>query len=210
MENKTVKEFIEVLGSKDAIPGGGGASSLLAAIGISLSEMVSSLTLGKKKYAEVEDEVLEIKKKCQSLEKDFLNLINEDAKAFLPLSKAYALPKETQEEIKYKEEVMEKALVDAVKVPLHIMHKCEEAIIVTKRISEIGSRLAISDAGCAASAIKSALEAAALNVYINTSSMKDRDVANKFNLECEEILNNNIVLCDQVYKDVLSKVKKNG
>jgi len=210
MENKSLKEFIEVLGSKNAVPGGGGAASLVGAIGISLSEMVSSLTLGKKKYAEVEDEVQEIKIKCQSLEKDFLNLINEDAKAFLPLSKAYSLPKETAEEIKYKEEVMEKALNEAVKVPLQIMRKCEEAIIITKRISKIGSKLAISDAGCAAISIKSALESAALNVYINTSSMKNRSVAEKLNKECEDILNKNLSICDEVYKDVLNKVKKNG
>lgn len=210
MENKSLKEFIEVLGSKNAVPGGGGAASLVAAIGISLSEMVSSLTIGKKKYADVEDEVKEIKDKCQKLEKDFLELINRDAEVFLPLSKAYSLPKETEEEIKYKDEVMEKALLEAVKVPLEIMKKCEEAIIITKRISEIGSKLAISDAGCAAITIKSALESAALNVYINTSSMKNAEVADKLDKECEDILNRNLIICDEVYKNILSKVKRNG
>lgn len=210
MENKSLKEFIEVLGSKNAVPGGGGAASLVAAIGISLSEMVSSLTIGKKKYADVEDEVKEIKEKCQRLEKDFLELINQDAEVFLPLSKAYSLPKETEEEIKYKDEVMEKALLEAVKVPLEIMKKCEEAVVITKRISEIGSKLAISDAGCAAITIKSALESAALNVYINTSSMKNVEVADKLDKECEDILNRNLIICDEVYKNVLSKVKRNG
>jgi len=210
MENKSLKEFVEVLGSKNAVPGGGGAASLVGAIGVSLSEMVSSLTLGKKKYVDVEEEVKEIKDKCQKLEKDFLDLINKDAEAFLPLSKAYALPKETEEEIIHKEEVMEKALQEAVKVPLKIMSKCEEAIVITKRISEIGSKLAISDAGCAASSIKSALESAALNVYLNTSSMKDRNKAEEFNKKCEDILNRNIKICDEVYKNVLSKVKSNG
>ena len=91
-------EFVEVLASKAPVPGGGGASALVGAIGTALGNMVGSLTVGKKKYAEIEEEMWELKGKCDQLQKDFLRLIERDAEVFEPLSKAYGMPKETEEE----------------------------------------------------------------------------------------------------------------
>ena len=91
-------EFVEVLASKAPVPGGGGASALVGAIGTALGNMVGSLTVGKKKYAEVEEEMWELKGKCDQLQKDFLRLIERDAEVFEPLSKAYGMPRETEEE----------------------------------------------------------------------------------------------------------------
>ena len=87
----TCTEFVEVLSSKAPVPGGGGASALVAAVGTALGNMVGSLTVGKKKYADVEDEMWELKKKCDQLQKDFLHLIERDAEVFEPLSKAYGM-----------------------------------------------------------------------------------------------------------------------
>ena len=94
----TCTEFVEVLSSKAPVPGGGGASALVGAVGTALGNMVGSLTVGKKKYADVEDEMWELKKKCDQLQKDFLHLIERDAEVFEPLSKAYGMPRETEEE----------------------------------------------------------------------------------------------------------------
>ena len=106
----TCTEFVEVLASKAPVPGGGGASALVGAVGTALGNMVGSLTVGKKKYADVEDEMWELKAKCDQLQKDFLRLIERDAEVFEPLSKAYGMPKETEEEKAEKARVMESVL----------------------------------------------------------------------------------------------------
>ena len=113
-------EFVEVLASKAPVPGGGGASALVGAVGSALGNMVGSLTVGKKKYADVEDEMWELKKKCDELQKDFLRLIERDAEVFEPLSKAYGMPRETEEEKAEKARVMEIVLKDACSVPMNV------------------------------------------------------------------------------------------
>ena len=106
----TCTEFVEVLSSKAPVPGGGGASALVGAVGTALGNMVGSLTVGKKKYADVEDEMWELKKKCDQLQKDFLHLIERDAEVFEPLSKAYGMPRETEEEKAEKASKLEKII----------------------------------------------------------------------------------------------------
>ena len=170
-------EFVEVLASKAPVPGGGGASALVGAVGTALGNMVGSLTVGKKKYADVEDEMYELKAKCDQLQKDFLRLIERDAEVFEPLSKAYGMPKETEEEKAEKARVMEIVLKDACSVPMEIMEKCCEAIELIVEFGAKGSKLAISDAGVGAAFCKAALQGASLNVYINTKSMADREYA---------------------------------
>ena len=152
----TCTEFVEVLASKAPVPGGGGASALVGAVGTALGNMVGSLTVGKKKYADVEDEMYELKAKCDQLQKDFLRLIERDAEVFEPLSKAYGMPKETEEEKAEKARVMEIVLKDACSVPMEIMEKCCEAIELIVEFGAKGSKLAISDAGVGAAFCKAA------------------------------------------------------
>ena len=94
----TCTEFVEVLASKAPVPGGGGASALVGAVGTALGNMVGSLTVGKKKYADVEEEILEIREKLEQKKQDLVRMVDEDAEAFEPLAKAYRMPKETEEE----------------------------------------------------------------------------------------------------------------
>ena len=122
------KEFVEVLASKASVPGGGGASGLIGAVGIALGNMAGNLTVGKKKYADVEAEVIDLNERAQKLQQELLALVEEDAKVFEPLSKAYGMPKETPEQQEEKARVMEAALKEACLVPLQIMRKCCEAI----------------------------------------------------------------------------------
>ena len=105
-------EFVEVLGSKAPVPGGGGASALVGAVGTALGNMVGALTVGKKKYADVEEEMKELMAKATTLQDELLHLIERDAEVFEPLSKAYGMPRETEEEKAEKARVMEIVLKD--------------------------------------------------------------------------------------------------
>ena len=191
-------EFVEVLASKAPVPGGGGASALVGAIGTALGNMVGSLTVGKKKYAEVEEEMWELKGKCDQLQKDFLRLIERDAEVFEPLSKAYGMPRETEEEKAEKARVMAIVLKDACSVPMEIMEKCCEAIDIIAEFAAKGSTLAISDAG---------LKGASLNVYINTKSMADKELAAQLNAKCDKMLEDYTAKADQIFDSVLGRLK---
>lgn len=204
MTAKSCEEFISVLASNAPVPGGGGASALVGAIGTALGNMVGSLTVGKKKYADVQDEILELKARSDKLQEKFLMMVEKDAEVFEPLSKAYGLPSGTDEEKAEKERVMETVLKAASEAPFGIMELCMEAIDIVSRFSEIGSKIAISDAGCAAACCRAALNAASLNVFINTKLMKDRTYAEEMNKRAEEMLELGNVKADAIFDTVKS------
>lgn len=182
------EEFTERLATKSPTPGGGGASALVGAIGIALGSMVGSLTLGKKKYAAVEKDILALQERAEGLRQRLLKLVEEDATAFRPLAEAYGMPRDTKEEQEEKDRVMEEALKAAGEVPLEIMKVCCEAIELLEEYQEKGSVIAVSDAGVGAALCRSALEGASLNVFINTKSMKDTSFANQMNEQAEKLL----------------------
>lgn len=199
---KSCIEFTDELASKAPVPGGGGASALIGAIGIALGSMVGSLTLGKKKYADVEDDIRELMERAEKVRTDMIALIDRDAEVFAPLAAAYGMPKDTPEQAREKEMVMEKVLKDACDVPLGIMRSACEAINIVEGFAQKGSRLAISDAGCAAAACRAALEAASLNVFINTRSMQDRAYADKINAEACSMLDVYLVKAEKIFETV--------
>ncbi|HIU77181.1 MAG TPA: cyclodeaminase/cyclohydrolase family protein [Candidatus Pelethocola excrementipullorum] len=200
-------EFVEVLGSKAPVPGGGGASALVGAVGMALGNMVGSLTVGKKKYADVEAEMYELKAKSDQLQKDLLRLIERDAEVFEPLSKAYGMPRETEADKAEKARVMEIVLKDACSVPMEIMEKCCEAIDLLVEFGAKGSALAISDAGVGAACCKAALKGASLNVYINTKSMANKEYAKQLNAKCDGMLEKYTKIADEVFESVLARLK---
>lgn len=201
-------EFVTKLASSSAVPGGGGASALVGAIGMALGNMVGSLTVGKKKYKDVEEDILKLIDKACVIREDMLKLIDEDAKAFEPLSKAYGLPKNTPKELEERNRIMEAALRTASETPLRIMGKCCEALLVIKEFAEKGSVLAVSDAGVACSCTKAALYGASLNVYINTGLMKDTDYAGELNKKADDMLSEYGALADDIFDYVMKKVRK--
>ena len=203
----TCEEFVDVLASKAPVPGGGGASALVGAIGMALGNMVGSLTVGKKKYADVEADIIALKEKATALQADFLRLVDADAEAFEPLSKAYGMPKETEEQKAEKARVMAIVLKDACAVPMEIMEKCCEAIEVIVEFAAKGSKLAISDAGVGAAFCKAALKGASLNVYINTKSMADREYAEELNKKADAMLEKYTKIADETFDSVLSRLK---
>lgn len=204
---KSCESFVEELSSKAPVPGGGGASALVGAIGCALGNMVGSLTVGKKKYADVEAEMYELMTKAESVWRELLALIQKDADVFEPLSKAYGLPKNTEEEKAEKERVMSACLKEACAVPMDIMRKCCEAIDIIKEFAKKGSSLAISDAGVGVIFCKAALQGASLNVFINTKAMTDKVYAEKLNGEAIEMLDKYTVLADVIYQSVVDRLK---
>ncbi len=199
---KSCTEFVDVLASKAPVPGGGGAAALVGAVGTALGNMVASLTVGKKKFADVEAEIIELSEKCTAIQNELLSLIAKDAEVFEPLAKAYGLPKETEEERKYKAEVMEAATKIACSVPMEIMVECCKAIEIIAVFAEKGSRLAVSDAGCGAVCCKAALQSASLNVFINTKAMTDRAVADELNAKANAMLEKYCAMADEIFADV--------
>ena len=205
--DKSLKDFVEVLASDEPTPGGGGASALVAAIGTALGNMVGSLTEGKLKYYEVEDEIEQMIDKAEQLEQDFLGLMDEDEKAFLPLMEAYKLPHKTELEKAKRTAVLIAAKSQACQPPLRIMRKCCEAIDLCGRFAEIGNKNAVSDAGVGVLFCKAALQGASLNVYINTKTLEDEEYAKKLNEETDSMLAEYTAKADAVYERVLAELK---
>ena len=202
ISEKTCVEFVEVLASKSAVPGGGGAAALVGSIGMALGSMVCNLTIGKKKYAEYEESVKEILAKASDIEKNMLSMIDEDAENFLPLSKAYGLPTTTEEEKQIKEETMENALKMACEVPINIVRVCFEAIKLHEDLVDKGSRLAISDVGVGVQCLRAAILSGQLNVVININSIKDQEYVNKVKTEVDSLVEEGVKICDDVYARV--------
>ena len=195
---KSCREFVTVLASSEPAPGGGGASALVAALGTALGNMVGSLTVGKKKYADVEEEIIALKAKCDKLQNELLDQVPADAEGFVPLAKAYGIPKDDPT----RAETLEKATIIACQVPMHIMELCCKSLDAIKVFADKGSRLAVSDAGCGAVIVKSALQAASLNVFINTKTLATRAVAEEMNAKCLGMLDTYGKLADEIFETV--------
>lgn len=200
---KSCVDFIEVLASKAAVPGGGGAAALAGAIGMALGSMVCNLTTGKKKYAQYEETIQDILVKASKLQEELLSMIDKDAEGFYPLSKAYGLPTSTEEEKQYKAETMEKCLKVACEVPMDIVRLCFDSIKLHEELVDKGSKLAISDVGCGVQCLRAAILSGQLNVIINVNSMKDREYAEKIEKECNQLVQDGVKICDEVYQKVL-------
>lgn len=198
MTMESCRKFVEVLASDAPAPGGGGAAALVGAIGTALGNMVGSLTVGKKKYADVEAEIIALQGKCSALQKELLDQVEADEKGFVPLARAYGIPKDDPA----RAETLEKATVTACQVPVRIMELCCEAMEAIVVFAAKGSRLAVSDAGCAAVCVKAALQAASLNVFINTKTLKDRALAEEMNARCLGMLETYGAMADGIFETV--------
>ena len=196
--NLSCEVFLEDLAGSAPAPGGGGAAALVGAAGAALGNMVGSLTVGKKKYADVQDEIIALKAKCDELQKQLLDQVEADEVNFLPLAKAYGIPKDDPT----RDKVMEEATIIACSTPMKIMELCCEAIEAIKVFAEKGSRLAVSDAGCGAVCCKAALQSASLNVFINTKSLKNRPIAEEMNKKANDMLDKYCAMADAIFTNV--------
>lgn len=209
-KNIEVEEFINKTYSKDPAPGGGGVSSLCGSLGTALAGMVSNFTTGKKKYAEFEEDIKEIINKSKKLQNRFLDLIDEDEENFLPLSKAYGIKAETEEERKQKQEEISRCSIIACKAPLEIIDTAYEAIMIHKELVKKGSVLLISDVGVGIECLRSALKGGYLNMMINMGTITDKDFIDKNLNTYKNKVNDGIKLCDKIYEEVLNKLNIEG
>ena len=207
LTKQSCEAFLADLSSKSPAPGGGGAAALVGAAGVALGNMVGSLTVGKKKYATVEPEILVLNARAEALRKRLEQLVQADADAFTPLAAAYRLPKDTPEQAAHKTAVLEQALDGACAVPLEIMSACCEGIALAVEYAAKGSVLAVSDAGCAALFCKAALQAAGLNVSINTRLMADKAHAAALNAKADAMLAEFVPQADAVYDQLSHQLR---
>ena len=205
MMHKTCETFLEELASKAPAPGGGGAAALVGAVGAALGNMVGCLTAGKPKYAAVEADILALNAQAAALRLRLQSLVEADAAAFTPLAKAYGIPKDDPA----RPAVMAKALEEAAAVPLEIMEACAEAIALLEGYEAKGSVLAVSDAGCGALFCRAALEAAGLNVTVNTRLMADRARAAALDGRVSALLEEYVPRAEAVYSRVRARLGGN-
>ena len=184
MMDKSCTEFAAELAGKVSVPGGGGAAAYVGALSVALCSMVGNFTTGKKKYAEYEEDVQRMLAEGETVRARLLELVEEDAAAFYPLSQAYGIPKEDPT----RDEQLEKCTKAALAGPLEMMRQIAKAIELLEEMNVKGSRMLISDVGCGAACAAAAMQAAALNVFINTKGLKDRDYAAKVEAEADELL----------------------
>ena len=196
--SKSLNDFTAELASAAPTPGGGGASALVGALGAALGGMVGALTVGKPKYAAVEDEVKALTARAERLRAALLACVEEDAAAFEPLARAYAIPKDDPA----REETMETCLRAAAAVPLKIFELCCEAIELHEAFAEKGSRLAVSDAATGVAFCRGALYGAAVNVKVNTKLMRDRAYADEINARVDAGMEKYGPIAERVYESV--------
>ena len=184
LTSRSCESFAEVLAAKEPVPGGGGAAALVGALGAALCSMVGNYTTGKKTYAVVEDDVQRMLAQAQDVRLRLLELVEEDAEAFFPLSQAYAIPRDDPQ----RAEVLEQATKGACVAPLEMMRQICKAIELLEEMGEKGSKMLASDVGCGALLCRAALEAASINVFVNTKTLADRSFAEQTEAECDALL----------------------
>jgi len=197
------KDFAYELASKKPVPGGGGAAALTAALGTALNSMVANFSMGKKKFMNYKDKHDYLLKRGEALRDKLINLIDKDAEFFEPLSRAYSMIANTEEEKQLKEKTLQTCLKAACSAPMEILQCTYEAILLHKEIEDISSKNIISDVGVGVQLLKAALNSAYLNVLININSISDEAYVSEAKAKSNKLLSEGNDLADQVYEKVL-------
>lgn len=206
IKDNSLQNYLDTLASKSATPGGGSAAALMGAQAAALTSMVCNLTIGKPKYAEVETEMLALLEKSETLREELTGMIKADVDVFNRLMATYGLPKKTDDEKVARSAAIQTVLKDATDVPLICAKACAEVITLSRIAAEKGSSAVISDAGVAVMSGYAALKSAALNVYINAASLKDREFAEAKLAELNVILNGAEIASQEIYDLVKSRL----
>lgn len=200
------KKFTEAVASAAPTPGGGGASAYAGALAAALGAMVGNLTLGKQKYAAIQGDLKGILSQLKTCREKLLHLVEDDAKAFSALARTWKMPKTTPMQQQLRHDAGQRALVSACEVPLQIMRVCAKVIELDDFLAHNASRLALSDVGASAALAKGAMEAAALNVYVNTAMMDDAELADTLEREAKDLVKSFSYQADVLYDYVRHEV----
>lgn len=201
--DRSCAAFTQVLASKAPVPGGGGAAALVGAIGTALCSMVSNLTVGRKKYAAFEEDNRIILVEAEKIRLRLLELVDEDAAAFEPLSNAYAIPKDDPK----RAGIMENVTREACRTPMEMMRYICRAIELLEKLLEKGSVLLVSDVGCGALCCGAALKSAGMNIFVNTRALKNRDEAAELDAKADEMLRTYGDRAEQIAREVVRRLR---
>lgn len=202
----SIKEYLDILKTDAPAPGGGGVSGLTAAQGISLTLMVIELTLGKKKYEEYMEIIEKSRERALELYEELAVAADEDREVFLKLSEAYALPKETEEEKKIKQQILGERSIAATEAPYKVMELSLEGLEITEKLVGKSNKMAVSDLGVAAACFLAACKSAWLNVKINLPYLTDKDRAQAFEKGGRNILEKVTELSEKIYDAVEKEI----
>jgi len=186
--DKKINNFLDELASNSPTPGGGSVAALAGALGAALISMIGNLTVGKKKYEDVEEDIKKIISSSEKLRYELSELIEDDVKVFNNFMATYKMPKETEDEKKVRAEKIQESLIEAAKVPLKVAYKCLDILSLSKEVAEKGNINVVSDVGVAVLMAEAALESAILNVKINLRMIKDEKVRTELSSSIKEIL----------------------
>ena len=199
LTEKTCREFTAELASNKPVPGGGGGAALAGSLAVSLCAMAGNFTVGKKKYADVEEEAKELRIRL-------LNLVEADAEAFEPLSKAYSIPKDDPA----RADKLEEATMNAIMAPLDIMDACADVIELLDRMLGICNRMMISDVACGAILAGAAMKAASINVFVNTATLRDRVKASEYEMTADRLLEDYLPMAEVIAEEVTADLRDKG
>ncbi len=203
---KTVAQFLDELASQAPVPGGGSGAALVGALGAALASMVCNLTVGKPKYADVQDDIQALLAQTEALRARLTALIDEDVAVYYRLSSAYKMSKDTDEQKAARTAAIQEILRDATKVPMQIAEASVQVLNLCKPIAEKGNVGAVSDAGVAALLAEAALRSAALNVLINLAAIKDAEFVARERATLDGLLSGKAQLKEEIYDLVVSKL----
>jgi formiminotetrahydrofolate cyclodeaminase len=206
LTDKPTKTFLDELASSAPAPGGGSVAALSGALGAGLISMVCNLTLGKPKYAAVQDDISAILKKSEGLRKELTALLEEDVQAYTRLSQTMKMPRDTEEQKAVRTKAMDKALKEATKVPMRVAKACVAVMALCPSAAEKGNTNAVSDVGVGILMAEAGLRGAALNVLINLGFIKDEHFVNETRKKLNNLLQGKPQLRDEIYNLVVSKL----
>jgi formiminotetrahydrofolate cyclodeaminase len=206
LTDKPVTNFLDELASSAPAPGGGSVAALSGALGAALVSMVCNLTLGKKAYADVQDDIADLLTESEALRARLTGLLEDDVKAYTGYSKAAKMPRATDEEKAERAIAMQAALKVATDVPLSIAEAASEVMDLCQPAADKGNKWAVSDAGVAVLMAEAALRSAALNVLINLGTLKDQEFVVERRARLDALLEGKGPMRDEIYDDVVSKL----
>jgi len=206
IKDTAIEPFLDALASSAATPGGGSAAAILGGMGAALVSMVCNLTIGKKKYADVEGDMKDVLAKAEDLRHRLTGMIQEDVRAFDTVMGAYGMPKETDADKAARGAAIQDALKQATEVPIRCCRLAREVIDLALTASEKGNLNVISDAGVGVLSANAALRSAALNVYINAKMISDKSFTDAKLSELENLLAGAEATTEKAYDIVKGKV----
>jgi methenyltetrahydrofolate cyclohydrolase len=207
--SKTLKEYFSELSSNSPTPGGGNVAAMCGALAASLGTMVCNLTIGKKKYAAVEQEMIALKEKLENYQQKFFELGEKDNLAFNKVMDAFKLPKETESEIEFRSQEIENATLGAADIPTQVMQAAREMIPLLKCVIEKGNKNSISDAGVASALIDTTSKSAYLNVIINCNALNNQIIAEEIKKRADILLDETWQASYSLLDMVSSEIKGN-